>query len=555
MREFLSALFKSGHDSDEPRSQSGMADTTFNESSSDETIIKKWLTGPWAMSLLVAVVLVITFYVEEDWRGAVEWNKAQAEIAAAGESLDPSKFIPPPIPEDRNFGAMPIFQLSSDPSSDYPHNKVAAGMKRAFRHAPIDKLPYSKDYAKQPGELPYLGIWAKGEAPDVEAITKSLIARCHDEIPHVAVPPQAKPAEIFDLLIPDLARLRKANASLPYCRFDEDYTSQPPMLRSYAGVTSPIGFAKVLSYQERLAFMGKDPQLAMDDLGIGWKVDSGIRQEPSLIAGLVSAGVVAIQLAVVSQGLAEHQWNDQQLTDLDDDLEKIDCLRDGQFFVRGELAVQLIPTVDFSETHRLAMRLIIFGGRMSSGSDIYSTISSTLMLLIPKGWFLEFKADDTRFQLLGAVKMMDPASHRVFPEREAKALALIQGVRGTGYWRDFLEGMFSSSLSAAKNFAYTQARVDEARIACRLERYRLAHGRYPDSLSELVPVYGADLPRDVMSGQSYGYRLLDDRSYLLYSVAWNQKDDGGTSFHSTSQAPKDAPDWVWDNHPETLKTK
>jgi len=88
--------------------------------------------------------------------------------------------------------------------------------------------------------------------------------------------------------------------------------------------------------------------------------------------------------------------------------------------------------------------------------------------------------------------------------------------------------------------------VDEARIACRLERYRLAHGNYPYTLDALVPAYGAELPRDIMNGQAYIYKLKPDQTYILYSVGWNQKDDQGDAGKYRSS---DSPDWIWTNYP------
>jgi hypothetical protein len=93
-----------------------------------------------------------------------------------------------------------------------------------------------------------------------------------------------------------------------------------------------------------------------------------------------------------------------------------------------------------------------------------------------------------------------------------------------------------------------QVWVDEARIASALERYRLAHNAYPDSLDALVPACIDEVPHDIMNGQPYHYRLRPDGTYLLYSVGWNQTDDGGKVVYK-----KDAPaqvdykegDWVW----------
>ncbi len=55
------------------------------------------------------------------------------------------------------------------------------------------------------------------------------------------------------------------------------------------------------------------------------------------------------------------------------------------------------------------------------------------------------------------------------------------------------------------------------------------------------------LPHDRMTGQPYVYRALPGGTYLLYSVGWNQADDGGHlgyNADSTGLDPRSG-DWVW----------
>ncbi|MEE8169011.1 MAG: hypothetical protein V3T70_00550 [Phycisphaerae bacterium] len=69
-----------------------------------------------------------------------------------------------------------------------------------------------------------------------------------------------------------------------------------------------------------------------------------------------------------------------------------------------------------------------------------------------------------------------------------------------------------------------ETRASAAMIA--LAQYHRRHGRYPDSLSELVPEFLPAVPIDVVDGEPLRYRLTDD-SYILYSIGVNKKDDGG----------------------------
>jgi hypothetical protein len=99
---------------------------------------------------------------------------------------------------------------------------------------------------------------------------------------------------------------------------------------------------------------------------------------------------------------------------------------------------------------------------------------------------------------------------------------------------------------ASEKFVFVQSSVDLARVACALERYRLAHGVYPESLDALAPQFIAKLPHDVINGQSLHYRREAGGQFVLYSIGWNEKDDGGVvGLYENGGIDKDTGDWVW----------
>ncbi len=63
-------------------------------------------------------------------------------------------------------------------------------------------------------------------------------------------------------------------------------------------------------------------------------------------------------------------------------------------------------------------------------------------------------------------------------------------------------------------------------VAFALAAFHADNGRYPAQLADLAPKYLASVPDDLFSGQALIYRP-NDKSYLLYSVGPNDKDDGG----------------------------
>ncbi|MBI1189206.1 MAG: hypothetical protein GC200_00780 [Tepidisphaera sp.] len=83
----------------------------------------------------------------------------------------------------------------------------------------------------------------------------------------------------------------------------------------------------------------------------------------------------------------------------------------------------------------------------------------------------------------------------------------------------------------------------------RIERYRLAHGHYPQSLQDVAAESPRPLPLDPYSGHLLGYKRVDPatdphgRGYILYSVAADGVDNQGRTgkerLYSPNKASKD----------------
>ena len=91
--------------------------------------------------------------------------------------------------------------------------------------------------------------------------------------------------------------------------------------------------------------------------------------------------------------------------------------------------------------------------------------------------------------------------------------------------------------------AAAQTTTDQAALACALERFRLANGQFPEKLEALAPRFLQRFPNDIITGDSLKYRRTDDGRFVLYSVGWNEKDDGGTPGKTLFDEAQG--DWVW----------
>jgi len=83
--------------------------------------------------------------------------------------------------------------------------------------------------------------------------------------------------------------------------------------------------------------------------------------------------------------------------------------------------------------------------------------------------------------------------------------------------------------SLQRTFVHWLRRTAElrcARVALAVERYRLAHGGWPESLEALLPEYLDAVPPDPFDGRPLRYRATEERA-VVYSVGENLGDDGG----------------------------
>jgi len=83
---------------------------------------------------------------------------------------------------------------------------------------------------------------------------------------------------------------------------------------------------------------------------------------------------------------------------------------------------------------------------------------------------------------------------------------------------------------------FAQTALNQAIIACALERYRLVTGAYPKNLEQLVPGYLRAIPPDILRGGPMLYERTEAGRYILRGVGPN-----GIS----EQNKKGSDDWLW----------
>jgi len=84
------------------------------------------------------------------------------------------------------------------------------------------------------------------------------------------------------------------------------------------------------------------------------------------------------------------------------------------------------------------------------------------------------------------------------------------------------------------------AQLLTTRTGLAIERYRLAAGKLPDTLADLVPAYFGAVPRDPFDGNDLRYRKLET-GFVVYSIGEDLGDDGGKE--KPLRKTKESPNW------------
>jgi hypothetical protein len=181
---------------------------------------------------------------------------------------------------------------------------------------------------------------------------------------------------------------------------------------------------------------------------------------------------------------------------------------------------------------------------------LYQT-RDTASRFLPSAFFYQNELTIARMHQQWTLPLVDLTNRTVSPETVQQEDAAATGaLRHFSPYNIFARILMPALSKAVKRYARGQSNVDLARVAIALERYRLAHGNYPDSLDALAPKFMEKVPNDVIGGEPLHYRRTGD-SFVLYSIGWNGIDDGGVI--ATNKAG--TPDWekgdlVWKYPPK-----
>jgi hypothetical protein len=240
----------------------------------------------------------------------------------------------------------------------------------------------------------------------------------------------------------------------------------------------------------------------------------------TLVAAMVNVAVRGLYAEQIAEGLRLKAWREPQLVVLEEDLKTIDLVSPAKQAFAME-AVATFHTLERVPSAGFVNRPVLGG-------------------LCPRGW--GYQRDVARVRLdFERIASLNTADRLIFPDKVNAAGAK---ARALDHWSPY---MFVASLTqvdfagACQRTARNQTEVNQALIACALERFRFAHGEYPETLDALIPQYLDGIPPDVIGGLAPHYRRATDGTFVLYSIGWDGRDKGGVR----GALPGTDSDWIW----------
>jgi hypothetical protein len=233
-----------------------------------------------------------------------------------------------------------------------------------------------------------------------------------------------------------------------------------------------------------------------------------LSREPLMISQLVRVSMDAITIAGLERSLSRTSFTDEQLA----------ALSSALVVANGE------ETLARAFAGERACSSWFFQHLSTLGSGYMGSLGLSAPLLYGYRMTAVWKAD--WLTCLELQTECVEAARTPLPERLARAKAIEARAAGLPQLRVVSRLTLPSVPAAMEEDAKHTARIRAARTALAIERYRLAHGQLPDSLTELVPTYLDAVPKDPFDGQPLRYRKCEV-GYFVYSVGADLTDDGG----------------------------
>ncbi len=521
-----------------------------------------WRTlGRVLVGIAVLVTLIGIFYGAENWRGHRAWNQYRRELESRGIQLDWQALWPKAVPDDQNFfTATPFIRTwfekpyGTDFEKRWKDNFSLASRRVPSYRGAVNRRQFMDLVA---WERALAAIRAVKLTPGSPQQKESASNKLDLESRAKAAPGILEGLKTNEAVFDEL----RAASRRPFARYPFKYDTEFP-----TGIWVPKDLSAACTRLELRACaelaLGQSEK-ALEDVKLIFYLADSLKAEPVLFAQWDRIFLFQRAVQPVWEGLAEHAWSGPQLRELATHLQRHDFLDGCKLSFDAERAGAL-RTIDRIPKSDQPFYLLDSLDGQSFGAHLFGDeLIQFICRTMPSGWYAREKLGYCQLFEMYLRSGFEPSRKRVSPaEIQANAAEADrlchQTYRRGKYPGVYLRAALGHRLAAAsllrpdefgviRRFCFTQGTADQAALACALEQYRLAHGKFPDQLEALTPQFISHLPNDAITGKPYKYRRTDSGQFVLYSVGWNEKDDGGTvALQKDGSLDLKNGDWVWE---------
>ena len=511
-----------------------------------------WRTVRRALIGLAWIATLIALYHgEENWRGWRAWNRYRRGLEAQGVPLDYKALIPKPVPDEQNFAATPIVrswfekqgQAEADQRWDDNYARVADHI-----HPPWTKgAPANRQFEDLAG---WEAGFAAAQSGSLTGHDNFYSGKLDLESRAKAAPAVLQGLKTNEALFVEL----RSVSGRPYSNYPVNYDLENVWAIKLPHLNMVKGTCQRLGLQACAELAGGQSDKALDDVGLMLRLADSLKSDACLISYLVRLGCVNLTVQPIWEGLAERRWSEAQLQELEDRLQKANFIADVRPALDMERAAGL-STIELLK--RKGPWYLNYIGDSDSKPPQEPSLPGRWLgaIIVPRGWYSQEALNYCRGFQAELATGLDITHKRISPHQakeDAEALnrtLVVSGFAATGVGTALRHQVLARMLLPALTrvllrAAAMQTAVNQAAIGCALERYRLAKGELPEQLQALAPQFIAALPNDVLTGEPYKYRRNEDGRFVLYSIGWDEKDEGGVS--GKRQFDETGGDWVWE---------
>jgi hypothetical protein len=243
-----------------------------------------------------------------------------------------------------------------------------------------------------------------------------------------------------------------------------------------------------------------DPNAAVTCVKDGLRLTDSLRREPAMINYLVRTACAGLMLGSLELSLSAATFTEGQLAELDKAL------------------MATAATLDLTQT--LVTERCIMIETCRDPFFLVSPGQSARPRRLPGVTRREIVDTlDYMGDCIEASKLPPPQSLTRFREATRK-------VEDLSFLHFTIKLLAPAVGRLAELDARARAQLYLARTALAIERYRLATGKAPERLEELVPQYLKEVPTDPFDGKPIRYKRMDP-GYRLYSIGEDGQDNAG----------------------------